>query len=247
MVLNLLQQEGIDGRVEGEHLQSGVGELLAINVVRVVVSDADYERARSVIQGWESLQADSADISEAERKPSRAAFGFLLGLVVGIGGMYWAYTTPVTREGIDYTGDGSLDEVWIYRGNRVSHTEIDRNRDGRVDFIFKFDRKGLIQRAKLDDNFDGHFETVIHYRDGNQYLTEADTGGLGFVSYREHWRHGVLEMIELLDPVTRAVRKRMHYTQNKLTFSEFDSTGDGLFDTCYRYDYFEEIDERSAC
>jgi len=45
MILDLLNQEGIEGRVEGEYLQGGVGELQAINIVRVVVGESDYSEA----------------------------------------------------------------------------------------------------------------------------------------------------------------------------------------------------------
>ena len=113
MILNLLQQEGIDGRVEGEYLQGGVGELSAINVVRVVVNETNYHKARSIISDWESRQPDKTRKEKPIRKSSRASSGFLLGLLVGIGSMYWAYNSPVTNEGIDHNRDGKLDEVWI--------------------------------------------------------------------------------------------------------------------------------------
>jgi hypothetical protein len=54
MVFNLLLQEGIHGRVDGEHLAGGVGELQAMNLVRVMVDAEDYDRAMKIIQEWEN-------------------------------------------------------------------------------------------------------------------------------------------------------------------------------------------------
>jgi hypothetical protein len=241
------EQEGIEGRVDGEYLQGGLGELSVINVVRVVVRDEDFERARSVIQAWESAQSEDAPAAAPARKASRFGVGLLLGLAVGIGGTYWAYTTPITSSGIDYTGDGNFDEVWIYRGNRLHRTEIDRNRDGRVDHIYEYDRRGLVQRSRSDDDFDGHFETVTHFRDGEAYLIESDRNQDGHMDYRAHLRHGVFEWVEFMDSRTGFVRKRQHYESNKPVSAEYDSSGDGVLDTCYRYDAFEEVIEKTRC
>ena len=54
MVFNLLLQEGIQGRVDGEHLAGGIGELQAINLVRVMVHDDEYNRATKIIREWDA-------------------------------------------------------------------------------------------------------------------------------------------------------------------------------------------------
>ena len=56
MILGLLEQQRIPGRIEGEYLQGGVGGLQAMGLVRVLVSDADYAEARKIISEWESVQ-----------------------------------------------------------------------------------------------------------------------------------------------------------------------------------------------
>ena len=48
----LLESEGIQCSVLGEYLQGAIGELPANGLIRVVVSDADYERASSVLESW---------------------------------------------------------------------------------------------------------------------------------------------------------------------------------------------------
>jgi hypothetical protein len=245
MILNLLQQEGIDGRVEGEYLQGGVGELSAINVVRVVVDEMNYKKARSIIADWESRQTDKSRIEKPMRKSSRAGLGFLLGLLVGIGSMYWAYNSPVTNEGVDHNRDGKLDEVWIYKDNRISRAEADRNIDGKMDLIHKYDRKGIIYGSEFDDNFDGFHETTYTYQNGNITLQESDLNQDGVVDYRAFYKNGLLDVNEILDPATKVPRKRQKYVMNKLSSAEYDSNGDGTFDVTYEYDYYEEVKSKS--
>lgn len=54
MIFNLLLQEGIQGRVDGEYLAGGIGELQAINLVRVMVDKDDYDQAIKIIREWEA-------------------------------------------------------------------------------------------------------------------------------------------------------------------------------------------------
>jgi hypothetical protein len=88
MILGLLEQQRIHGRIEGEYLQGGVGGLQAMGLVRVLVSEADYDEARKIVSEWESVQPapDSA-------KPETRAIGgiriFMIGAMVGAWLMYW--------------------------------------------------------------------------------------------------------------------------------------------------------------
>ena len=54
MIFNLLVQEGIQGRVDGEYLAGGIGELQAINLVRVMVDEEDFDQAMKIIREWEA-------------------------------------------------------------------------------------------------------------------------------------------------------------------------------------------------
>lgn len=60
MIADLLKREGIAGMVQGEYLQGALGGLPAAGLVRVVVDEDDYERARRVIEHWSSAQAEDA-------------------------------------------------------------------------------------------------------------------------------------------------------------------------------------------
>jgi hypothetical protein len=88
MILNLLEVRRISGRIEGEYLQGGVGELQAMGFVRVLVAEEDYTEARQIISEWEAIQPP-----EEESKPasgvSIAIRIFVSGIIVGAVIMYW--------------------------------------------------------------------------------------------------------------------------------------------------------------
>jgi hypothetical protein len=56
MILDLLRQEGLTAHIHGEHLQGAIGEFPAAGLVRLVVDEADYAKAREVVERWDSDQ-----------------------------------------------------------------------------------------------------------------------------------------------------------------------------------------------
>ncbi len=57
IIKDLLAQQEIPAFVLGEHLQSGVGEIPAIGLVRVTVSDTDYPQAKAIVAEWDASTA----------------------------------------------------------------------------------------------------------------------------------------------------------------------------------------------
>src|SRR5262245_44199775 len=49
IVLHMLEQAGIAGRIDGEYLTGAIGELPPTGLVRVLVDEADAEEARAII------------------------------------------------------------------------------------------------------------------------------------------------------------------------------------------------------
>lgn len=93
MILNLLEQQGISGRIDGEYLQGGVGELQALDFVRVLVAEEDHAKAREIIDAWESIQPASEN-SRPEARSSGRIWTFVNGVIVGAGIMYWILKVP---------------------------------------------------------------------------------------------------------------------------------------------------------
>lgn len=87
MILNLLEQYRIAGRIEGEHLQGGMGELQALGFVRVMVAEEDYERARQIIREWEALQPPDDSKTPAPRDTLGLQL-FIAGFILGAALMY---------------------------------------------------------------------------------------------------------------------------------------------------------------
>ena len=88
MILNLLETYGITGRIEGEYLQGGVGELQTMGFVRVLVPDEDYDKARQIISEWESIQP-SPENYPAKVRPYGGLQLFITGIIIGAWIMYW--------------------------------------------------------------------------------------------------------------------------------------------------------------
>jgi len=244
MIRNLLDQAGLQARVEGEYLQGGVGELPAGGLVRVLVADRDAEAARSVIAEWDARQERTEPPPRSRVSPGIG--GFVLGVLTGVALAIWAYHTPVTEDGIDYDSNGTLDEKFHYQGGRLRRVEQDRNLDGMADFIHVYNLRGLIDYTRADDNFDGDYETKTTYGRGNPLREEADTNGDGMTDLRAYYADGVLVEVELFGPDDRTPRKRQRFELGRLVSADYDADGDGKLDTRYEYDSFGEIAKKTA-
>ena len=54
LIKNLLEQQEISAYVFGDYLQGGVGEIPAIGLVTVNVSDSDYAKAKEIVDAWDT-------------------------------------------------------------------------------------------------------------------------------------------------------------------------------------------------
>lgn len=100
----------------------------------------------------------------------------------------------------------------------MSSAEIDQNRDGQIDLIYKYDLGGLISTSKSDFDFDGRYETHCRYKRGNIQSCISDVDGDGFYEIRENYKHGVLEEIEMFDPISEKVKKKQLFESQRLKF-----------------------------
>jgi hypothetical protein len=235
MVLNLLQQQGLSGRVDGEYLQGAMGQLPASGLVRVVVDEQDYDAALAVVQAWDAAQPNEAGAAN-RAGPKRPWLNAGVGLLVGVLATYALLRAPVTSEGVDHDRDGVLDERWTYTSNGLPlRLEADRNLDHRVDYIAQYDRRGEITTAEADDDFDGRFESHHVFRYGNMERSDIDTDGDSFADLRLEYREGVQVSASFIEPRTGLAVRVEHLRLGKLTDAELDSDDDGVLDTRLRY------------
>ena len=244
MILNLLEQAGIFGRIDGEFLQGGMGELPASGIMRVQVEEQDYSSAEKIISEWEAEDSVQTEANPPSRNATilAAIAGFIVGVVL----MILFYQTPITDRGTDYTGNGTYEEIWHYSASgRPSKVEVDRNRDAVMDLIYKYDRSGLPKTASADNDFDGVFDELTEFHNGNPITTKVDGDGDKFFEYVIEYKYGVSDVATWIDPMSLKVRKKQVYDGNNLVSAELDSNGDGVLDTVIEYDSIEEIAKKS--
>jgi len=237
MILNLLEQDGLTGRLDGEYLQGGLGELPA-TTVRVMIEESDYSAGKKIIDEWIKKQP-LEPLNSTSKKFGfvSAAAGFFVGVIVTAIYLY----VPVNLNGIDYNHDGKLDEIWETHNYQISKTKIDRNFDGTVDFIFYFNRKGHLDYSSSDEDFNGTFETKTQYHNGNAVRWESDTKDIGVINYVVTYKNGVIETETFIDLVTGKPVKVNYFGNFKIDKSEIDTDRDGQMDTIYEYDAIGEI------
>ena len=134
MIANLLEQSGVATRIDGEHLASGVGELPAAGLVRVMVEEGQHTRAREVIREWE--EQSTRDVAPPSNKRLGGLTWFAAGVVVGAGAMAWINHTIVSAS------DKNRTTLQTAMGGTMLAAEFDINRDGEADQLVRFDRYG---------------------------------------------------------------------------------------------------------
>ncbi|MBV1961189.1 MAG: DUF2007 domain-containing protein [Immundisolibacteraceae bacterium] len=206
MIVDLLHGEGISAEIGGESLIGGVGELPCEGLLSVRVDEVDQASAMDCLQRWDQNQPQQAEpeksstaaIDSVDSSLSRrpllwlgAAGLFLTGLIIGAAAMGGFYRSPVTPEGIDHNGDGTIDEHHFYRGEQLEQLQQDRNFDGEPDLILFYDQRGLKVSRMADDNFDGRFERHRRYENNLPLVELFDVDGDGATDYRLDFKHGV--------------------------------------------------------
>ena len=236
MLLDLLQQRGIHARLDGAGLQGAVGELPAFGLVRLRVEEEDFVAARTVIDEWEKTTVPDPIRIPPKRLPG-ALVGAMVGLILGFGAAYIYFRVPTNADGIDYNGDGVLDERWIYSPSGMAiSTELDRNLDKMVDLRWHFDRYGHTDTGESDDDFDGTFESAMRYRNGLVYVTAVDTNGDSFSDMRFLFQHGVPTQGEYINKDSDKPLRIDSYRFGKLVSADVDTDRDGTLDRRYLYD-----------
>jgi len=73
MIVDVLAQTGIEAHIQGAYLQGGIGELQALGVVRVMVAEQDYARAREVTDQWDETPVPASAEAQGSNSENRDA------------------------------------------------------------------------------------------------------------------------------------------------------------------------------
>ncbi len=239
LVLTYLEQYGIKGRIEGEHLQ-GIELLQNSGFPIILVTEEDYEEAKKVVDEYENDNTES-DMKRVKSSSRGHLKTFLLGAIVGASSIACIYYLPIVVHKMDRNRDGKSDEKATYINYQLSKMEFDRNFDGKADFKYQYNHDGSPKNSKSDENFDGIFETKAKYRNGNVTFSVSDTTNDGFEDYRIEYKHGVVNKIIFISPKTKKPIKIQYIEDMKITSAQLDTNGDGVLDQTYKYDQIEEI------
>lgn len=266
MVKNLLATAGISAQVQGEHLQSGVGELPAIGLVKVVVAPEDETVARSVIDDWEAQQAaDPRQPSQTghghhtppatphtappttarERRIARLSL-LLIGAIAGSTTTFMLLRAPTTTHGSDFDGDGRVDQRCTYNGDVLTTCREDRNGDGDFDVTYEYADDGRVVSASADNDFDGSVDTRTFFEHNLPVRTTVDTDGDGRPDLERRFQDGLLSEQRFIDDTNGCVRKVQHFVMERLVRAEHDVDCDGTMDRIKRYDAYENVIQRSS-
>jgi hypothetical protein len=235
MLAGYLAQLGIAAHVAGEHLQSAAGEIPVAGLARLQVADEDYERAREAIAEWERAQPapESEPVSGGRRRTSWGAviLAFLAGVLLA-----WVVLGKTVSRFVDYNQDGLPEEEHFYRQDVLERSEYDRNHDEQPDEIYYFDARGLLDRVRSDDDFNGFFEGETRFSLGQPIAWTLDHDQNGVIDGRGSVPTPAVDYFEILDEASGRVVRR---TKNCLGLSIaelIDSDRDGRFDTAEIHD-----------
>jgi hypothetical protein len=215
MVCDLLSQAGISARVDGEFMQSAMGEIPVGNAVKVRVDPMRAAEAREVIADWEKQQpVDPIAVPVTKTARFKSSLWFFIGLVVGATFVYLHfYRVYDVKNEYDRNHDGRMDARWTVDWQGYwNHYEEDNDFDGRFEWQFEVEGEGFFKRAVLDADGDGRPEQVTNYAGGVADSIDFHYASGGRIVKRQFFKGGLLDA------------------------AEFDDDGDGIFERRMQYD-----------
>jgi Putative prokaryotic signal transducing protein len=244
MIKGVLEQQDISAYIQGEHLQSGIGELPAISgFVKISVDDVNRDAARKIIKEWEAKDqnlTNDKSISINQIAKSGSSFIYIVSsFLIGAICMHLYLKPTVNQNSLDYNKDGIDDEKWTYEGNVAIKSEHDKNLDGKFDEIWLY-KNGLASLSKFDTNYDGKFDTENYHEVGFVSQSKADTDYDGEFDTSVDFESDVNFKTTIFNPKTKLIKKIQFYKNERLAKAELDINDDGKMDVAIEYDKFEE-------
>jgi hypothetical protein len=251
MLVHLLEQSDIRAFVQGALLAGAVGGIPANDLLRIMVADEHAEKARALILAWEKQQPVRQE-SVSTAKPISSLT--MLGIVVVSTLLGWVANDllPLPTKAhenhpdkIDRNQDGKTDLIYQYLSSESAFagaSKADENFNGIFEFITEFDAKGIPYTGKQDMDEDGKYETIISYTDGAWSHSDTDTNNDG----KADIFYDQIKRVRSVDDLKTGKPKIIEYYSplGVLISADFDSDDDGILDTRYSYDRFNQITAR---
>ena len=246
MIKGVLEQQEIPAYIQGEHLQSGIGELPAISgFVKISVDNVNVPAARKIIKDWESVEKNQNNPdanSSTSKEIVRSGTSFLsiaTSILIGAACMYLYLKPTINQQVADANKDGVDDEKWTYEDNVAVKSEHDRNLDGKYDEIWSY-INGLASLSKFDTNFDGKFDTENNHENGVVSYSKGDTDYDGELDTTVEYESTANFKTTIFNQKTKLIKKIQFYKNARLANSQLDTNDDGKMDVEIEYDFFEE-------
>ncbi|MBW1926948.1 MAG: hypothetical protein JRI35_07135 [Deltaproteobacteria bacterium] len=119
---------------------------------------------------------------------------------------------------------------------REKIVRLDMNKDGKIDRIALFDRRGRLIRLEIDSNADEFMDRFQYYEKGQIIRVEMDTDHDRRIDCRDYFEAGKRTRHERLSNDTGEVTQVIQFDlQERPLKIKKDTTGDGLFDSIYHF------------
>ena len=247
VITHMLEQAGIHAIINGEFLQSAAGELPAAGNIKISVPNDDVHKARELIDEWDkhSLNPEPYEKHKSQT-PKENGHSFKTVILAFITGLFLSslyFYVPVNNEGDDYNRDGILDTMFYYTAHGIlKKVTIDVNFDEKIDRIEYSDPSGFIEHAKEDTNYDGYFDTLSKYENGNISKTTVDYNKDKRADRTYIYdKNGQLRTMYYHHEKTENIIKISDFENARLISSRLDENNDEIMDVKYTYDIYENI------
>ncbi len=95
IVQDLLSMEGINSHIMGGYLEGGIGEIQTIGVIKLMVDEDDFNKARAFIKDWENQRSNLSDVEDNddldtdtvesdEQQQNQANRGFTAPMIIAV-------------------------------------------------------------------------------------------------------------------------------------------------------------------
>ena len=219
--------------------------------VRLLVPAANADAAIALLNTETSpselnqIEAEAIGSAPPEIQPAKKLalgqilFGVVVGIILGVVlclSCQWAEKLGM-KTLYHHTGDGDVDEAWIYRDGHLVEFRQDRNLDGEWDHRVYYEN-GHAVRAEYDNNFDGKPDEWWTFSDDGTDTLQSDTDFNGIPDESYTYKHHVIQQLAIKPNGSKFVSLREVFQNGVLIEIWRGGDSHGNFKEVVRYDPF---------